>query len=442
MDSLRAATQGRTTKSVAIVVRSRFQKPLLLRRTLESVAAFGAEAGDAINFIPIIVTDKLDACPDFVHRQAKVLSAEFSGYSDTRNKLIEFAAHTVDADYFWFVDDDYWLFPNEAERIGLILNAAPTNTILFMDTQHFAEEISNSGSAVGRGYSIQAGRRFLAADWFKSLSDHNHVPFCGFICSRDLLLEIPQAIYDRVVYYEDFAVLLYALRALKQAPIVTSKLVAGISVRRSGNSITEADRSKWNKSIAEIASAICVDQGSPGFFSIPNQGQIPHFVQPTTTSPVQPMTELVPFTTDLVQGGTEFVQPRADLSSTERLAIVGIRLVKGMSRAAFAPSRWSMRIGLAKKVLANEGLGSLLKHVAMFRASSPLRWRHPQAIRKENTPRAKACRQSGGFTELGQLFGKRATSAVQGRCLQGMSASRSLFGHPEAMRSRVSFIHA
>ena len=31
---------------------------------------------------------------------------------------------------------------------------------------------------------------------------------------------------------------------------------------------------------------------------------------------------------------------------------------------------------------------------------------------------------------LAALVRKRATSTVQGRCLQGMSASRSLFGHP------------
>ncbi|WP_125474127.1 hypothetical protein [Caballeronia humi] len=48
--------------------------------------------------------------------------------------------------------------------------------------------------------------------------------------------------------------ILAALLSHQNFPIAVDKLFVGISVRQSGNTITEPDRSKWNRSMSEMVS--------------------------------------------------------------------------------------------------------------------------------------------------------------------------------------------
>jgi hypothetical protein len=356
MDSLRCAARGRLGKHVAIVVRSQFVRPSTLRRTLESILAFciAARPGGAV-FMPYVVTDKMERCPDFVERYAEIKAASFPGFSDTRNKLVEYAIQSIEADYFWFVDDDDWLFPNEAERLGLIIGCAPNSSIFFVNSQYFHEEAGNGESAIGRGYSVRTGRYFSSREWLKSLSGHNHIPFCGFICNRQTLLAAPQTVYDRVSYFEDFALQLFAIQSVGIYPILMDKLVAGISVRKTGNTITETNRMKWNASCAEMASAFCQWTAFPAMLSMPQEIRVGHASQmpglgwgAMTVAKDLLSSRSWRYTKPLrwiacVVSGRKWMEPGAPVSEAEALIMI-TRIVGSTSWAASWPLRFFGRL--------------------------------------------------------------------------------------------------
>ena len=199
-----------------------------------------------------------------------VLRAKLQGCKDSRYQLVRFAAENIEADYFWFIDDDDWLFPNEAERLSLALNSAPTDSIVFVDSQHYHESPIQSdinGQAIS--YRSQEARYFPARLFMGTLSGHNHTPFCGALFARNVLLAIPHKAYETVTYYEDFMTTLYALLSGNCFPIVVDKLFAGISLRESGNTVTEKDRTKWNQSMSElVAILVSAKSGSAQLLSL------------------------------------------------------------------------------------------------------------------------------------------------------------------------------
>lgn len=255
IENLRAATGRRPTKSVAIVTRTQFKRNDLLRRTLETVSAFIASAGSSTQFKSYVVTDSEPTSRASVAHLATILRADLSSGGDTRYKLVQFAAENIEADYFWFIDDDDWLLPNEAERLALIVNAAPLSSLIFVDSQHFFERlVPTNQPKPASAYRSTEGPYFKADRFLASLSGQNHTPFCGALLNRTALLAIPNNIYDTVTYYEDYMTILITLLSSKCLPIVVDKLYVGISLRESGNTVTELDRSKWNKSMSEVVS--------------------------------------------------------------------------------------------------------------------------------------------------------------------------------------------
>jgi hypothetical protein len=266
--SLRAATEDRYKKSVAIVTRTQFTRPALLKRTIDSVRAFISNAGDATHFLHYIVTDAKGPIPDSISKDVQVLRADFPE-GDSRYQLVRFAAEEIDADFFWFLDDDDWLFPNEAERLGLVVNAAPANSIVFTDSAQFSERpfaADDDNDTVSCRSSLM--RLFPAKQYLASLSGENHSPFCSVLLTRDTLRAIPARFYDTVTYYEDFMTILFALTSRNNLPIVVDKLFAGISVRQSGNTITERDRSKWDRSMSELVSHMVNQESTSSILSL------------------------------------------------------------------------------------------------------------------------------------------------------------------------------
>jgi hypothetical protein len=271
MDSLRQAVTGRPVKTVAVVTRTQFSRPELLGRTLDTVGSFIASAGTSTRFRSYIITDRKDAAPEDIKRRALVLEADLPHDTDTRYQLVRFAAENIDADYFWFVDDDDWVFPNEAERLGLAINAAPRGAIVFLDCQHFDERPVAPGSDNDvHLYRSVEGHFFSSQRFLSSLSGQNHSPFCGVIFERGALLAIPPRVYETVTYYEDFMTILNTLLSLKCFPIVVDKLYVGISLRNSGNTVTETDRTKWDRSMSEMVSHLLNSPGTSQMLSLPS----------------------------------------------------------------------------------------------------------------------------------------------------------------------------
>ncbi|WNC89264.1 glycosyltransferase family A protein [Paraburkholderia sp. FT54] len=271
LDSLRQAVSGRPVKTVAIVTRTQFSRLDLLNRTLDTIDAFVASAGASTSFRSFIVTDRKNAAPEDVKRRTVVLEADLPHGSDTRYQLVRFAAENIDADYFWFVDDDDWLFPNEAERLSLAISAAPSGAMVFLDCQHFSEKpvAPGTGSDVHLYRSVE-GHFFSSQRFLLSLSGQNHSPFCGVVFERGALLAIPPRVYETVTYYEDFMTILNTLLSLKCFPVVVDKLYVGISLRNSGNTVTEMDRTKWDRSMSEMVSHLLNSPGTSQMLSLPS----------------------------------------------------------------------------------------------------------------------------------------------------------------------------
>ncbi len=269
LESLRTAVRGTPRKTVAIIIRTQYRRPSQLSRALDSVYAFIAAGGDVTKFRSYVLTDS--SCPEGVdpqHKDTSVLRANLPSDRDSRYHLVRFAAETIEADYFWFVDDDDWVFPNEAQRLGLMVCAAPAGTTFFLDSQHFDEPELVPGLGGGGFERAHPGRYFPANEFLSSLSGFNYTPLCGVIFSRSTLISIPKSVYSTVVYYEDFMTILFAILSPSFFPVVVGRLYAGISVRATGNTITETDRSKWNRSMAELVSHLVSAPGLTQLLSL------------------------------------------------------------------------------------------------------------------------------------------------------------------------------
>jgi hypothetical protein len=257
IDSLRVATKNRKKKSVAIVTRTIFNRNELLSRTLESVTDFISASGYSTEFKSYIVTSSTMKSPEWVDCHSSILKYDIQNNIDSRYHLVRFAAENIKADYFWFVDDDDWLFSDEAERLALIVNASPKSSIIFIGSQHFEESslIVNRAN-IRHSSSFNSDSYFPPKYFMASLTGTNYIPFCGVLYGRDILLSIPCYIYDTIKYYEDYVTMLYAVMVKKQFPVIIDKLFVGISIRPFGNAVTEVDRSKWDKSLSNVISCI------------------------------------------------------------------------------------------------------------------------------------------------------------------------------------------
>jgi len=250
------AAQSNVETSIAIVVRTQFKRPELLTRTVISINAFIASAGASCIWNCYIVTAQHGADTSALDRYAKTMVFDLPSEKDTRNMVIRSAASALSEQYIWFIDDDDWLFPNCAEQLALTINAAPGQSMFFVESSYFHEPVPKSGQPAFA--PVQKGKHFLASEFPSGLNGVNSVPNCGMILPTAAVRAVPDQCYEYIVYFEDFLHQLYALLYAEVVPIVFRGLVAGISIRPEGNSVTEKDRSKWNASLAELVSFLAM----------------------------------------------------------------------------------------------------------------------------------------------------------------------------------------
>jgi hypothetical protein len=335
LQSLRVAARGRPQKHVAVVVRTQFRDPRLLRRTLETVRSFAIAAGEATKFVPTVITDCPERRPDFVDNYAEVQTVATPD-GDSRHWLLKLAGVT-EAEYIWFVDDDDWLFPNAAEWLGLIVNIAQSGTTFFGDVQWFHESIDSELGGIGGNYSAEEGRYYQSKKWMHSLSGENHIPFCGMIVPTEVVRALNPRLVEHVVYFEDLALQLHALMHPSAIQIVVGRLLAGISVRGKGNSITAMDRTVWNKSYAEMVACICRDSRWPNLFSL--------WPPPS-----------------MIDTGA-----LAGMSRPERSLVLAYRLVRGILIVVSSPRHWASRTRTALRMLRRDGLMAAVRFTTTLR---------------------------------------------------------------------------
>ncbi|RYX89514.1 MAG: hypothetical protein EOO28_32660 [Comamonadaceae bacterium] len=248
---------------VTIVIRTKFERPALLTRCLDSVKAFIAET-DARLF-DYVLASSVEASVDF--ESYNLLKIDVGADRDSRFQLVQYAAQQLDSTYLWFLDDDDWLFPNAGSSLTKAIRSVSSPAVFFLDTQHFTERVVPGSDGVYE-FSSEPGRFFSCQDHFQSLSGSNHSPFCSVIFPRTSLLEIPSSAYDSVVYFEDYMCVLNIVSKGILLSVSLSVLCVGISIRDSGNSVTMTDRSVWNRSMANVVSLVARDSRNV-MYSVP-----------------------------------------------------------------------------------------------------------------------------------------------------------------------------
>lgn len=264
--AVKNASVCRKDASIAFIIRSQFRNIQMLERAIQSTLAF-ASATSNRSISTYVVTDKVNehSLGDLASK-ITVISVPDIKNNDSRNVLIREAVRLITEDHIFFLDDDDWVFPNEADYISHLLSCLPEVATLVVDSQTFSESISVVGGNDWRNSTLERQRRFGSADWFLNFSGHNHIPVCGAFYSRSVLREQPANTFDTITYYEDFALSIFALLNCGSVFFSVPKIVAGISIREVGNGIDNtvniSDRTKWSQSQAELAHYLCVNTGN------------------------------------------------------------------------------------------------------------------------------------------------------------------------------------
>lgn len=264
LTALRRASECRQKSTLAIIIRSELHNRFLLERTISTAMAFRAEAHEILNIEIATISDAKsegwDHCEGLVQFIEMPLESIQSEAGETRSVLVSYAISKVDADFYWFIDEGDWIFPNEAERIGLTLRVSPDSSIMFLDTMRFGEAFGVEIDSCHSDYAIEPSARVRARDWTLAFGGQSSIPLSGMILSHKVANSIPRAILDRVAHMENATLLLASLFECAAFPIVVDKLAVGISVRKPLKSIPRShgvlaiDRTIVNRSAAELAS--------------------------------------------------------------------------------------------------------------------------------------------------------------------------------------------
>ena len=242
-----------TTKSpptLTVITRTQFKRTSELNRCLDSVMSFAAHYGrDSLN---LVLTSESHPPQGFLLPDGyQFIQAEVPQQKDSRFLLVGQAVSEVVSDYYLFVDDDDWMFPNNASLLRKVLSICPPGSIIFTDSRHYIEDRKDE-SGVFVGTNISNGRFFPGNLFMRSLSGVNHNPFCSVVFPRKTFEDIGPEVYSSVEYAEDYFLILKSLYQ-ESLPVVLEGQLVGISIRESGNTVTDYGNPKWLRAKANVA---------------------------------------------------------------------------------------------------------------------------------------------------------------------------------------------
>ena len=246
LQALKCAKRICSSPLVTIVVRTQFNRKELLFRCLASIKAFICATGSEDLFDCLVVTDKSEV-ESKTHFGFKVASFECD-LSDSRLFLVQKALEKNKAPYIWFIDDDDWLFPNEAQFLADTIQSYPLGTTFYIGSKHFAEKMLVCEGTWSGNSRCKSSRYFSPKNHLFSLTGSNYIPFCGIIFPAKSLCFLTERAVKSVTYCEDYFLELSNIFSQKYFPVVIDKLFIGISIREVGNTVTETDRTKWKMS--------------------------------------------------------------------------------------------------------------------------------------------------------------------------------------------------
>lgn len=246
------AASRKKPPQIAIVVRTQYQSPeTILERCLDSIRSFIASSGPEDIFKAFVVSDQL--MPDRLNKLfsgIEVLHAHCQ-QQDTRFELIRFALLNINADYMLFIDDDGFMFPQQAKQVQNTISCFENGKCFYFNSQCIKESFVSD--AVLPETTVTHKTR--AEDYLRSRFGKNPIPLCGIMLpvalSREFFTDVP---FDRVVFGEDYALQLRLQMHKDFAPIALNTMVAGTCLRsEERQTVTRKDRHLWEKNRMEIA---------------------------------------------------------------------------------------------------------------------------------------------------------------------------------------------
>lgn len=247
---LRGLENNRVAPSLTIVTRTQFTRPKELSRCLKSITSFASHFGGSSLRLVIVsdrpIPDDLQIPKDFTFIESRVEKDR-----DSRFILVGEAVSKVESDYYLFVDDDDWMFPNNAGALRQLLSICPSDSVIFSDSRHYHEQRLDPDN-VFVGTSLKPGRFFPGDKYPGSISGVNNNPFCSVVFPKSTFRDLPESAYSGIQYAEDYFLV---LRTLYQdaLPVVLKGELVGISIRESGNTVTEFGHVKWLRAKANVA---------------------------------------------------------------------------------------------------------------------------------------------------------------------------------------------
>ncbi len=236
--------------TLTIVTRTQFKRISELSRCLESVLSFASHYGEQ-NLNLVLVADCHPPSGFEIPQGFELVIATVPPKKDSRFLLVGEAVSRVESDYYLFVDDDDWMFPNNASALRGILGVCPPDSVLFSDARHYLED-RGSDESLFVGNKITNGRFFPGGRFMGSLSGVNNSPFCSVVFPRKTFEGLDPNVYSSIEYAEDYFLILKTLYQ-DSVPFVFDGQLVGVSIRESGNTVTEFGHVKWLRAKANVA---------------------------------------------------------------------------------------------------------------------------------------------------------------------------------------------
>lgn len=253
--ALKAAVR-KDLPQVAIVVRTQFKRPkIFAERCIGSIKSFIACSMSDDIFKAYVVSDR--PMPDELkdlYAGCEFIHAESCMQKDTRFELIYHALHRIAADYMLFIDDDDFIFPNQAELLKDAVCAFENDKTFYFDTQFFKERLGDT-NILPEGTPIH---KLKADDYLKSRFGINCNPFCGVLFPVELLRSlVEKKLTEKISYAEDYSIQLLMQSHRDFSPITLNALIAGSCAwSDTEQTVMLKDRTNWDRNFAEIASLV------------------------------------------------------------------------------------------------------------------------------------------------------------------------------------------
>lgn len=249
---------AKSAPRLAIVIRTQFKRPAELVRCLESVLSFAAQYNEeALNLV--LVSDSPKPLKVEVPDVFEFVTVKVPEGKDSRFILVGEAVSRINSDYYLFVDDDDWMFPNNAASLRRLIRVCPEGSVVFADARHYSEE-RNLDDSIYVGNTVLPGRFFPGSNFPGSLTGVNNNPFCAVVFPRATFEDLTPETYSGVEYAEDYFLILRTLYK-DCPPVVLQGELVGISIRESGNTVTEFGHLKWLRAKANVAQQLANSKG-------------------------------------------------------------------------------------------------------------------------------------------------------------------------------------